>query len=152
MTDIRKLVEKHGGDIDFAHYENDALLKAEFRLNLAQLQSLLAEHLALSSSEPEAHIFYNNELEERCVMFADDVDALLLLNRNDISNLSHEPLFKANPLNTQLLDSHRRLEEALIAAVLGIEFVSEKMNLDLHFVVALKEALLAIPESVKESK
>jgi hypothetical protein len=40
----------------------------------------------------------------------------------------------------------------LIAAVLGIEFVSEKMNLDLHFVVALKEALLAIPESVKESK
>jgi hypothetical protein len=149
MTDneIKDFAIDHGAYVEVTEHGTSILFHQPH-----QLQSLLAEHLALSSSEPEAHIFYNNELEERCVMFADDVDALLLLNRNDISNLSHEPLFKANPLNTQLLDSHRRLEEALIAAVLGIEFVSEKMNLDLHFVVALKEALLAIPESVKESK
>jgi hypothetical protein len=130
MTDIRKLANNHG--YLFVGNTGDS-----YCFTLEQLQSLLAEHLILSSSEPVAF------------GYLDDKGAFTFIDRTGYTKVD---LYLANPLNTQLLDSHRRLEEALIAAVLGIEFVSEKMNLDLHFVVALKEALLAIPESVKESK
>jgi hypothetical protein len=137
MTDIKELALKFGGGIIDELGDNTL-----FTFTPGQLQSLLAEHLLLSSSEPFCYI-NPMFLTRNCIG-----GEFAFFKPSDLCI----PLYLANPLNTQLLDSHRRLEEALIAAVLGIEFVSEKMNLDLHFVVALKEALLAIPESVKESK
>ncbi|MES2637357.1 MAG: hypothetical protein V4605_08530 [Pseudomonadota bacterium] len=133
MTDINQLAIKHGDllDVDEGAY---------FGFTKQQLESLLAEHLEKSSSEPVGYLETNGEY------ITNQYRISAMLARGD----ELTPVYLANPLNQALLDSHKRLEEALEAAILGIEFVSVKINLDEHnFITALKHALATIPESVK---
>jgi hypothetical protein len=135
MTDIHKLALKHGARIHTDYFNSLEGVEVPFKnytLTAPQLQSLLAEHLALSSSEPVAF------------GYLDDKGAFTFIERTGYVKVD---LFLANPLNQQLLDSHKRLEEALKQIILRGDYTApEGMK------YLARDALATIPESVKESK
>ncbi len=94
MIDIKQLALKHGMAVSAGGNG--------YWDNIAQLESLLAEYLVLSSSEPLAYILRNEYNEYRL----EPIEPL------DIKSLPIEveiKLFKANPFNQALLKSHKRL-------------------------------------------
>jgi hypothetical protein len=50
-----------------------------------------------SQSEPVAYVFYNHNEMDRCVMFANDEEAINLIKRDDLPQLTYEPLVIAAP-------------------------------------------------------
>lgn len=115
-----------------------------------KLQTLLDEYVVLSSSEPVAWLDFHSRAEPNLQVgfdepvlrkgFADDV-------------VWKEPLYKANPINQALLDSHKRLQEALWVAHehakldFGAQYHKGQNVFD-----GCEQALAAIHESVKQLK
>lgn len=77
-----------------------------------QLQAFADEWLALNSSEPVAWLRYIDgkiDWAEDCLgSFAGDVT-----DSYDDESYTECALYKANPINQELLESHKRLQEAL---------------------------------------